>query len=150
MSEKEIESLINGYKRDFFSKTGRGLNIRIAKKSESICNVRGKLSETQLFDLFSEFSGFTKDTIISINRKPQIVEMRSTLMFILFENGMSLSAIGRMLNKDHSTVIYAIRRIKEKFDNDGFSYNFLERTMNYIKEAIELKRVDKNVTPLLT
>jgi len=51
----------------------------------------------------------------SNNRKREVVKCRQTVMYILKKNsGMSLSTIGRLFNKNHATVLHAIRAINDE------------------------------------
>jgi hypothetical protein len=51
-----------------------------------------------------------KYNLSSRSRKRELVGMRSYIMFKLRSLGLSLEAIGKLFDRDHSTVIHAIKK----------------------------------------
>jgi chromosomal replication initiation ATPase DnaA len=56
-----------------------------------------------------EDSGFTLDDLRSKQRGQLIVRLRHDVMIALYAAGYSYSVIGRFLDKDHASVINAVR-----------------------------------------
>ena len=53
-----------------------------------------------------------KDELLSKRRDKRIVDIRQKIAIELFETGYSYSAIGRMLNRDHSSIMHLIKERK--------------------------------------
>ena len=72
-----------------------------------------------------------------INRKHYLVHQRYYLMWFLRQNTkMSLTAIGQMFNRDHSTVIHAIKQHNDLVDVDDDMY---KSNIANVKTFLELK-----------
>jgi len=54
--------------------------------------------------------GWTMAEIRSRSRDPELVQQRRRLIFVLTQLGCSLTAIGLLVNRDHSTVLYLAGR----------------------------------------
>jgi chromosomal replication initiator protein len=65
--------------------------------------------------------GITLSDLISKNRKQHIILARQMAIFIAHETtSLSLSKIGKHFgNKDHSTVFHAIKRIKQRMEEES-------------------------------
>jgi len=83
-------------------------------------------------------------SLINKNRKKEIVYARQLIMYFsrILKVG-SLSFIGNKFHKDHSTVLHAIKVIKNYIDTDREKRNRIElyfKKINDIERAEELKR----------
>lgn len=80
----------------------------------------------------------------SKSRKREIVYKRYYLMNLLYStSGMSLSSIGEMFNRDHSTVIHAIREHKRWFKKLDTEYlRAIHPLPELVKETRELPDVN--------
>lgn len=54
--------------------------------------------------------------IVGYDRTPYVSEARHVVMHCLIELGYSYSETGRILNKDHSSVIHAVKKWKHNKD----------------------------------
>lgn len=59
---------------------------------------------------FCEKSGVTRKQIESSQRLKPIVTARHELFKILYESGLTLSQIGRLFKKHHTTVLNGVRK----------------------------------------
>ena len=68
-----------------------------------------------LLDSVCQITYLSKEELTGRSRKPEIADVRSSFMAIARESYpyASFSLIGEIVNRDHSTVIAAIRRTKE-------------------------------------
>jgi chromosomal replication initiation ATPase DnaA len=69
----------------------------------------------------AEASMVTPGDIVGPERKRSISIVRFCLMFIAKENGFTHAAIGRFVNRDHSTVIHGVRCF-ENYLELGYKY----------------------------
>lgn len=95
-----------------------------------------KLSRHLVLDEVAKFNNTSVEKIIQKTRKREIVEMRHIYMTFCekFVN-VSLYKIASLVNLDHSTVLYAKRRIKNKYD---LKPDF-EKFVQYMEERYKLK-----------
>ena len=69
----------------------------------------------------SQASGLPISTITGRQRTTDVCMVRWAIMDVLRAQGMSLSAIGRLLHRDHSTVISGLRRADGLSGHEKFS-----------------------------
>jgi len=70
-------------------------------------------------EVVAEWFDISIKDILGYRRSRNIVNARSVVAFILRNNtSMSLPEIGTLINRDHSSVIHAVRRIKTLVDNE--------------------------------
>ncbi|RJL18647.1 helix-turn-helix domain-containing protein [Paracoccus siganidrum] len=55
-------------------------------------------------------TGVTADQITGKSRKAEIVRVRQIVCFIARQKGMTYQQIGRVLNRDHTTIVAAVKR----------------------------------------
>lgn len=60
-------------------------------------------------DAVAEATGLQPRVIYGASRKRQIAMARQLVMFLAHRDGVSLSTIGRALNRDHTTVLHGVR-----------------------------------------
>lgn len=58
----------------------------------------------------------TPDQLRSDSREPHLVEARWVAAWLLSQEGLSSPAIGRLINRDHSTVLHAIKQVESSAD----------------------------------
>lgn len=56
------------------------------------------------------FYGLTPDDIRGASRLPHIVRARWNVGLVLRDRGLSLPAIGRLVNRHHTAVLHGLRR----------------------------------------
>lgn len=74
-------------------------------------DAEGIILVDDIFDVVSHVSGVSRKVIISRTRRYSIVPARKAvcLMIYVLREDFSLPMIGRILKRDHSTILYAIR-----------------------------------------
>ncbi len=110
IAEQQEEFGIKHY--NFFSLDQSGLDYatRIIVKDLLVV---GDLEAQMVIDLVSYRTGVSKKHIFSDSRYKNIVRARQLTMYLLRQSGVSFPAIGRMLGRDHSTVIHGCRTISD-------------------------------------
>lgn len=58
--------------------------------------------------------GVKKQHLLSRRRDAELVKIKKLTYWTLRQAGLSLPKIGKLMNKDHSTVLYGIRTFNEK------------------------------------
>jgi chromosomal replication initiation ATPase DnaA len=91
-----------------------------------------KTKQKILFKTLEDVSGYPIKDILSDSRRLELVRARAVIIYFLrTEERMSLSAIGDILGRDHSTINFAIHKIK----TDKFLMNLFN---NYKEKIYEL------------
>lgn len=62
----------------------------------------------------SATAGMTLARVLSTDRSPQVVRVRDVICYVAQQQGFSSVQIGRAMNRDHSSVLTAIRREKAR------------------------------------
>lgn len=65
-----------------------------------------------IVDLVADYYGLTRALLLSKRRMGPVVRARQMAMALLREQGLTYDAVGLVLNRDHSTVIYGHARIR--------------------------------------
>lgn len=82
----------------------------------------------------ASFTGVGADRIIGPSKAKDISNARQVLIYLLTEmTDMSLPAIGRFLNRDHTTVLYGRDKIAEKVKTDQNTANMITDLMKNIR-----------------
>lgn len=86
----------------------------------------------------ADFS-LTYQEVVSRSRAKAIVHARAVIMYEIHETGLkSLPEIGRMFGRDHTSVLFAVRKIKAQMENDPAAVAWLEakteRTREYFQK----------------
>jgi len=71
--------------------------------------------------------GVAPSDVLSPSRPSQVSKARWAIAYVLIERmGWSLPRIGRLLNKDHTAVLYGYRRAQELYRTDQSFYETVE------------------------
>ena len=115
--------------------------------------------EDDIIGSFAKILNTSREDLIIHSRKQHLVRNRDIVMYILREFGeMSYPAIGKLMGgRDHTTVIHAYRKVRDKIkldDNQGIDISRLideakkiKENKDYIKNILTLQ-VAKSVTDL--
>jgi chromosomal replication initiation ATPase DnaA len=87
----------------------------------------------EILDIISKVTGVDKNLIISKNRAKEVADSRRMTVFILRKFGYSLKFIGKLLNLDHTGVLYLIRT-----HEDALYCKKYKRDFEIIKQKLEL------------
>ena len=67
---------------------------------------------TELIEAATAFWGLEKDDLTGKSKKPEVCWPRFVCCWILRQKGLSDTAIGKALNREHSTIVNAIKQFK--------------------------------------
>lgn len=112
-----------------------------------------KLKKETIFDSIEELNRKNPDVdILSKCRTDEHVQMRACVANVLFkEYKMGKSSIGRILNRDHTTIINLIKNedvYKKYFSNYMFYYDFFTKSLrrNMVRGKVyRIKTIVKSV-----
>ncbi|GAA3281944.1 chromosomal replication initiator protein DnaA [Nesterenkonia halobia] len=95
-----------------------------------------EITAEQIIDATAEYYSFTVDDLMSKSRNRTLVTARQIAMYLLRElTEMSLPKIGQALGgRDHTTVIYAERKIRELMAERRAVFNQVTELTNKIKQ----------------
>jgi len=64
--------------------------------------------------------GITREQLTATTRKREIAEPRQVAMYMLRSLGLSYAQVGSIFNKDHATVVYATKQVRNllSYDNE--------------------------------
>ncbi|WP_366909091.1 chromosomal replication initiator protein DnaA [Nesterenkonia sp.] len=96
-----------------------------------------EITAEKIIDATAEYYGFTVDELTSKSRNRTLVTARQIAMYLLRElTEMSLPKIGQALGgRDHTTVIYAERKIRELMAERRAVFNQVTELTNKIKQG---------------
>ena len=73
-----------------------------------------RVSPSQFVVIISEAFDISKQLILGRSRIPRVAWARQVLMYLVVERcGMSAAAVGRWLGRDHGTVGYAVKHVRD-------------------------------------
>ena len=62
----------------------------------------------------SQITGVPEEKILGKRRTRQVSELRQILYYVLRKTGYSFPSIGFALGRDHTTIMYGVRKIKDR------------------------------------
>jgi chromosomal replication initiation ATPase DnaA len=87
----------------------------------------------------------TTDRVCSRERSLDVLVVRQSLAYIFNEKyGMTLASIGLMFNRDHSTIINSINRVKDAiwlYEHKGIDNGLIIKSLNSICEIVGVKQI---------
>ena len=69
--------------------------------------------DQRIIDLATEYLGVDWDRLRGRSRDQDIVEARQLFCYLLSRAGYTVAAIARLLERNHSTILHAIRRVEQ-------------------------------------
>ncbi len=93
-----------------------------------------EVSVKQIIEIVSEYFGVTSDDVLSGSRKRDVVRARQLAMYVVRNfTSIPLERIGKEFgNKDHSTVIYACRKMMQLLDSEPY----LQEVLSQVRKRI--------------
>ncbi len=89
----------------------------------------------QFMQCFYKATGTNDYMVKGKSRKQEHVIHRQLAMYLVYSQfDVSYAIAGKYFNKDHATVMYAERMVKNALDVDKNYINYFTRVINYMKE----------------
>jgi chromosomal replication initiation ATPase DnaA len=145
MELKSIETkLLDQYNQDFYSKTGKKLEIRVLNRWESLCKLDEKIENDKLFELILEATGWTREDLLLKKNKRDTVLKRKVTSYILHVNGVLFKDITQFVGRDHTSIIHYIKTFEEELDLERYYRRLLTEVIGYINDSVSLNSVTIN------
>ena len=122
---EEVLSLSTAERRDLMRKIGKSLI-----KEEHAENLRER------YDIVKSVVENVMEHKMTEGRTRDDVLCRMFVAYILHQDGYSLSKIGEILNKNHSTVIYLVRTVNDMVEVPS-AYSFEISKLNEIQTRLQ-------------
>ena len=90
---------------------------------------------TDTLNHFCEFTGISKEMLLSKSRLRILVDARNTLTHLLFRQYLNYYYIARFIGKDRSNIYHSLKRVSEMWETDNNYREFLCNLKLYIHEA---------------
>lgn len=105
--------------------------------------------DEDIVDYLSSRLGYKKWQIVAHTRTADIVRVRDLIIYLLREyGGLSYPAIGRLIDRDHTTIIHAHTKIKKKFKENPHQENELLELISKVKSIRDRKTlIETDVIP---
>lgn len=120
MSDQELDAEIERISTRV-GKMRRLLNLRseaaIMDESGEVSTDDQKVVDAALKEVAFSLK-VTTEEIFGRSREDYIVKARHTVCYIARENGLSFCAIGRLIGRDHGSIMSACRSLKNRMDTD--------------------------------
>lgn len=143
MTEQEIVTLVQGYKKDFHRKTGRHVKIIEVTKYEEMAAFCDKADFDRLVEVVCEYTDWDKEETFAFNRKTEYVLRRAMIFFIAVENNVTLMDCGKKTGRDHTTVIHAVKTYLSVLETDHYHRKLFGEVMEYVRNHYFMKFDDE-------
>lgn len=95
----------------------------LARVAEPIEPVIGRRRAAVSCDQLLADRGLTLDELRSRDRHRELVEARQDVALALRRDGWTLTAIGKLLHRDHTTVLHSLRRAEAREQSAGCQHD---------------------------
>jgi predicted transcriptional regulator len=100
----------------------------------------------EIFKAIFDITGITSQELISPNRHRNIADTRKMLVNLINENHkFTLSKIGGMINRDHATIIHALRNHKLLYENDRTYQLTYNKIINELNKNKAFEKPDETI-----
>jgi len=105
----------------------------------------------RIFEVVGELTGATRAEIVSSSRERGIAEARWIAMYCVRNSmNLSLQRIGQVFGgKDHTTVVKALKQIKDRKTYDAALYDKLEDAMDQLGAAKPMPEANTSESEIL-
>lgn len=149
--DKYTKNRITGYLKDYKKSIPKSTPIIVNKEKIVYKYIRAKdvdspenivrIDNDEIIDTVCNVTHIKKEKLYSTKRDREIVTARHIAMFLLKDlAGLSLFSIGKIFNKHHSTVIYAISHVTKMVEIKDENYTYYIHESNKILHSKQLKQ----------
>lgn len=170
-SERELKNLLKisyGEIRNIYKKVQTLDNQIEEKQDDSISQYRTPVEvefippklriltdfdaeEEDIIEFMANALGYKKTEIEAHTRSAEVVAARDLIIYALREyGGLSYPAIGELIDRDHTTIIHAYRKIKHRFEYDPDQESELVGLIDKVKSIKNRKlKIEKDIIPVI-
>lgn len=132
MSVKLENELIAGYKQDFVQRTGKSIRVTVCSKWEAACQLPVSMELPAVIDMILDANEWNWSEVFTSSRQTKFIFRRGLVYYILVKCGFSFLKVARFTQKDHTTIIYAIRKFEDQLEQEPLTGMLLLEVMDYI------------------
>ncbi len=135
---RQIESAVIGLvARSSFLR--QSIDLALARELiQEILPEEPQITKELILDLVCHHFRITKEELCSKSRKRRITFPRQVAMYLCRKfTGESLQTIGKLFNRDHATVIYAIGKVEKELSRPGSIKYQIEYLYREIEERVQ-------------
>jgi len=119
--------------------------MRLYQHDTQLLSVQKIRRATEDLKHVCETLDITTDRVCSRERSLDVLIVRQSLAYIFNEKyGMTLSSIGLMFNRDHSTIINNVNRVKDAiwlYEHKGIDSGLTIKSLNSICEIVGVQQI---------
>lgn len=141
LTEAEVE-LIGQYKREFFKRTGKKIEIKALTKWESYCKLDLEIDPEKLLSCILQAGDWNREETFHSSKKRGLVFRRKVIFYILHANGTSFKQIAKMTGRDHATIMDHIKIFEGELEMDRLYRSMLKEVIEFIKDALNLVTIN--------
>lgn len=90
------------------------------------------MNTNKIISVVCDYYGVTQKEIISKSRKRNIVNARQVLSYLLRKNKLTYHYIGKLLSRNHSTIVQSCKVIEDLLQVDRNMVNDIKKIENFI------------------
>lgn len=143
MTENQ-QTLIQRYKDEFKAATGGMIEIKMLDRWDELCHV-DQIPFWTVCKMIFDMTGWTRNKTFSKSQQREPISRRQVVDLIAMSNGGKLTKIARETGRDHTTVLWSVRRAKDTIDQDFFYRTLVREIMQFIRENYYLYK-DRQIT----
>ena len=132
----ELDSLYSTLNRTVVTENTDRNRVNTQKLAKAMFSMKTVCEKTKIA---------TVSEVISKKRGADLVLIRRCLSYIFYiDYGITFPKVGRVLNRDHATIIYHVNTMKDAiflFQKRNIDPNSLVETLNIIREIVGLNKI---------
>ena len=132
----ELDSLYSTLNRTVVTENTDRNRVNTQKLAKAMFSMKTVCEKTKIA---------TVSEVISKKRGADLVLIRRCLSYIFYiDYGITFPEVGRILNRDHATIIYHVNTMKDAiflFQKRNIDPNSLVETLNIIREIVGLNKI---------
>jgi chromosomal replication initiation ATPase DnaA len=144
MSVKLENELIAGYQKDFRQRTGKSIKVTVCSKWEAACQLPLRMELPVVIDMILDANEWNWSEVFTNSRQSKFIFRRGLVYYILVKSGFSFLKVARFTQRDHTTIIYAIRKFEDQLDQEPLTGMLLLEVMDYIQSNYSYYLVGKD------
>lgn len=127
--------LIDELKEIYYKKTGSYINIIKVGKWESLVQFTNNINYWAVLKIILDYTEWDYNSLYSKTKTDELVYRRNLIDFICSNNGYPYSALAKLTNRHHTTLLHGI----SKFENDLETNYLFRKNFNQIFNEVKSK-----------
>lgn len=141
-NERLQEILINNFKKDFKEKLGKGVKIVICNKWQNEANFTTRANMWAIIKAVFDYTGWRwvgtyiatphkttqHKTVIAVRNEEKVFR-RGLIDYILINNDIGSTTIGKETNRDHTTILNSVKKFELRLEEDYYTQKIFNEIM---------------------